>query len=58
MGEVNVIQSKTYQIINKIRNGETVTCPACGKGEIKATGNPSVSHYFSCTHCGKGVNIN
>jgi len=51
-------QPKSNEIINKVRNGETVICPLCGKGEIKATGDPQISHFFGCTNCKKGININ
>lgn len=45
-------------MIKKLRNGEKVTCPLCGKGILQAIGNCETTKGFKCTECKKGLNIN
>lgn len=38
--------------MKKLRNGETLVCPFCNKGKIKALND----YVFLCDNCGKGIN--
>lgn len=44
-------------LIERVKNGEEVTCPLCGEGHIVAKGDPETSRYFYCDNkkCGKGI---
>lgn len=44
--------------LNKLRNGEVVTCKQCGKGIMKPHGDYRTTHCFVCDSCGKRININ
>lgn len=46
------------KMIKRIRNGEKVTCPLCGKGIFETRGDYRTSPGFQCTHCKKRLNIN
>ena len=42
---------KSLERLKIMREGGTIPCPLCGKGEWRMI-NPAV---FTCDHCGKGI---
>lgn len=45
------------EMVKKLRNGETVTCDACGKGSLKPVGDCKITHCFVCDSCGAKLNM-
>lgn len=45
------------EMMKKLRNGETVTCDACGKGFLNPIGNYKSTHCFVCDSCGAKLNL-
>jgi len=45
------------RFMKQLRNGETPTCPQCGKGIISTPYDPKTSHFFSCDRCDFMINI-
>lgn len=45
-------------MINRIRNGETVICSKCGKGKyIAPSGYLETSHGYKCDNCGNTIHL-
>ena len=49
---------KFSEIIKKLRNGDKVSCPICGKGHLESIGDFKTTHCFKCSECKKKLNIN
>lgn len=44
--------------LNKLLNGEKVTCTECGKGTYEPIGGDfKKTHCFKCSYCGAKINI-
>ena len=44
--------------LNKLLNGEKVTCTECGKGTYEPIGGDfKKTHCFMCSYCGAKINI-
>lgn len=39
------------EFLMRLRSGEAVRCPQCGKGDVTAEHEPKTCHYFSCDVC-------
>ena len=52
MEKVNPIE-----FIKKLKAGENLVCPDCGKGIVSTKHDPKTSHFFSCNKCKFMVNI-
>lgn len=49
---------QVHEIIKKLREGQEVICPVCGKGHLKTKGDAKESTCFICDSCGEKLNIN
>ncbi len=49
---------KFNEMMKKLRNGEEILCPVCGKGHLKSIGDCTTTHCFECSECKKKLNIN
>ena len=43
--------------IEKMRNGEKITCPKCKKGFFSAIGDPKTTNVFRCDTCEAGMTL-
>ncbi len=47
----------SIEFIQRLRNGETPTCPECGEGVVSTENDPQSSHFFCCDKCSFMINI-
>ena len=49
-----------HEILHKLRSGEMLVCPFCGKTIIKSVGNPKKSHFYHCDNpkCDFNIKVN
>ena len=40
-----------HEFIQRLRKGEKLDCPECGKSKIQSVGDPKTTHGFYCTKC-------
>ena len=44
-------------MMKRIRKGDKVTCPSCGKGVFETQGDYRTSPGFQCNYCKARINI-
>lgn len=42
---------KVIELTESLRDGSSVQCPACKKGNFMAHGDPKTAHLFACDKC-------
>lgn len=48
----------TFDIVTRIRNGETVTCEKCGVGwYVTAEGYLKTANGYWCNRCGNAIHL-
>lgn len=47
----------SLEFIRRLRMGEKMDCPECGKGKILPVGDHDQTHGFYCTNCSFKINI-
>ena len=51
------VKFNSIEFVNRLREGEELTCPECGKGKVVPVGDPKTTHGFYCTNCDFDINI-